>query len=118
MANFRSHALLRLTRPFSAAAEATYKNAKIVADRARRLSPEQYISRSDVDNAEAAERTAAASVEQARAAMQSARINLNYANVTAPISGLAGQQRVTEGALVGSGSSTLLQPLIKLIRCT
>ncbi|ALQ95276.1 efflux RND transporter periplasmic adaptor subunit [Xylella fastidiosa] len=91
-----------------AAAEATYKNAKIVADRARRLSPEQYISRSDVDNAEAAERTAAASVEQARAAMQNARINLNYANVTAPISGLAGQQRVTEGALVGSGSSTLL----------
>ncbi|AXI83353.1 efflux RND transporter periplasmic adaptor subunit [Xylella taiwanensis] len=90
------------------AAEATYKNAKIVADRARRLSPEQYVSRSDVDNAEATERTAAASVQQARAAVESARINLSYANVTAPISGRAGQQQVTEGALVGSGSSTLL----------
>ncbi|HHW4679612.1 MAG TPA: efflux RND transporter periplasmic adaptor subunit [Xylella sp.] len=90
------------------AAEATYQNAKMVADRARRLSPEQYVARSDLDNAEAAERTAAANVQQARAAMQSANINLSYANVTAPISGRAGQQQVTEGALVGAGSSTLL----------
>ena len=37
-----------------------------------------------------------------------ARINLGYANVTAPISGRAGQQQVTEGALVGQGDATLL----------
>jgi hypothetical protein len=37
-----------------------------------------------------------------------ARINLGYANVTAPISGRAGQQQVTEGALVGQSEATLL----------
>ena len=40
--------------------------------------------------------------------MALARINLSYASVTAPISGRAGQQQVTEGALVGQGEATLL----------
>ncbi len=91
-----------------ASAEATYANAKVAADRARRLAPQEYVSRSDLDSAEATERTSAASVQQARAAVQTARINLGYASVTAPISGRAGKQQVTEGALVGSSDVTLL----------
>jgi membrane fusion protein (multidrug efflux system) len=47
-------------------------------------------------------------VQAARANVQSARINLGYASVRSPISGRAGQQQVTEGALVGNGSATLL----------
>jgi membrane fusion protein, multidrug efflux system len=47
-------------------------------------------------------------VQAAQANVQSARINLGYADVTAPIDGRAGQQQVTEGALVGSGEATLL----------
>src|SRR5207237_1081112 len=65
-------------------------------------------SRSDLDNAQAAERSTAASVQQAKASVASARINLSYATVTAPIAGRAGQQGVTEGALVGQGTPTLL----------
>jgi membrane fusion protein (multidrug efflux system) len=91
-----------------AQAEATYTNAKVTAERSRNLAPKGYVSKADLDNALAAERTAAAAVQAAKANVQSARINLGYANVTSPIAGRAGQQQVTEGALVGSGSATLL----------
>jgi membrane fusion protein (multidrug efflux system) len=47
-------------------------------------------------------------VQQAKAGVGTARINLSYATVTAPIAGRAGQQGVTEGALVGQGTATLL----------
>lgn len=91
-----------------AQAQATHVNAKAAADRARTLLPQKFISKADYDNALAAERTAAASVQSARAAVQSAQINLGYANVRAPIAGRAGKQQVTEGALVGQGTATLL----------
>jgi len=91
-----------------AQAEATYANAKIAADRARQLAPQNFVSRSDLDNAEAAERSAAAAVQAARAGVTGSRINLDYATVRAPISGYAGKQQVTEGALVGEGTATLL----------
>lgn len=89
-------------------ARAAAANAKAAANRARELIEKNYVSRSDFDNAEANERTTAAQVQQAQAAVQGARINLGYATVRAPIAGRAGQQRVTEGALVGQGSATLL----------
>lgn len=91
-----------------ASAQATYTNAHVAAERARSLAPQKFVSRSDLDNAEAQERSAAAAVQQARASVTTARINLGYASVTAPISGRAGKQQVTEGALVGEGSATLL----------
>jgi membrane fusion protein, multidrug efflux system len=91
-----------------AQAEATAANAHITAQRSRELLPSGLVSRSDLDNAEAAERSTAAAVGQAKAAVGTARINLGYATVTAPIAGRAGQQAVTEGALVGQGAPTLL----------
>jgi membrane fusion protein (multidrug efflux system) len=91
-----------------AQAQATYTNNHIAAKRARELSPKGFVSKSDVDNAEAAERTAAAAVKQAQANVESAKINLGYASVRAPIAGRAGKQQVTEGALVGQGEATLL----------
>ena len=66
------------------------------------------MSRKELDDAEALERSTAAQVSAARAQVETARINLGYANVTAPISGRAGQMRVLEGALVGQGEATLL----------
>ena len=91
-----------------AQAQATYTNSKVTAQRLLDLAPKGYVAKADVDNALASERTAAAAVQQARANVQSARINLGYASVTSPIAGRAGQQQVTEGALVGQGSATLL----------
>ncbi|WP_312369305.1 efflux RND transporter periplasmic adaptor subunit [Stenotrophomonas sp.] len=91
-----------------ASARASYANARATANRARSLAPQNYVSKSDLDNAEATERSAAAAVQQAQAAVATARINLGYARVTAPIAGQAGKQQVTEGALVGQGDVTLL----------
>jgi len=91
-----------------AQAQANDANAHAAAARARTLAPGKFISQSDLDNALAAERSAAASVQAAKAALQTAHINLGYATVRAPISGRAGKQQVTEGALVGEGTPTLL----------
>ncbi len=91
-----------------AQAQASYTNAKVAADRARQLAPTNFISKSDLDNALAAERSAAAAVQAGKASVDSARINLGYASVVSPIDGRAGKQQVTEGALVGQGDATLL----------
>lgn len=91
-----------------AQAQANAANSRSAADRARQLAPSQFISRSDLDNALAAERSGSASVQAAEASVQTARINLGYATVRAPIAGRAGRQQVTEGALVGQGEATLL----------
>lgn len=91
-----------------ASAQATYANARVAAQRTRQLIAQKFVSRSDLDNAEAAERSAAAAVQSAKAGVTSSRINLDYTSVRAPISGRAGKQQVTEGALVGQGDVTLL----------
>jgi len=91
-----------------ATAQANYANAHAAAERARTLAPSKFISQADLDNALAAERSAAAALQSGKAAVESARINLGYATVRAPISGRAGKQQVTEGALVGQGDATLL----------
>ena len=91
-----------------ARAEAEATNAKVIADRARKLIVQKLVAQADLDNAEANERTTAAQMKQAQADVQSARIRLGYALVRAPIAGRAAQQRVTEGALVGQDEATLL----------
>lgn len=91
-----------------AQAQATYTNDKVTARRVHELAPKGYVSKANVDSADAAERTSAAAVQAARANVQTAKINLDYASVTSPIDGRAGQQQVTEGALVGNGEATLL----------
>lgn len=97
-----------------AQAEAQATNAHVTAQRNRDLIPSGLVSRSDLDNAQATERSTAASVQQAKANVEAARINLGYASVRSPIAGRASQQRVTEGALVGQGEATLLTTVEQL----
>jgi membrane fusion protein, multidrug efflux system len=89
-------------------AEASATNAKVAANRNRELAKQNLVSRMQLDDAEALERSTAAQVSAARAQVQTARINLGYATITAPIAGRASQLRVLEGALVGQGEATLL----------
>jgi len=89
-------------------AQAAATNAKVTATRNRELAKQSLVSRKDLDDSEALERSSAAAVSAATAQVQTARINLSYANVIAPISGRASQLRVLEGALVGQGEATLL----------
>lgn len=91
-----------------AKAEALLAQASATVERYRPLVSERAVSQQDFVNAEATERSARADVALARAAVQTARINREYANVTAPISGRIGRALVTEGALVGQGEATPL----------
>jgi membrane fusion protein, multidrug efflux system len=97
-----------------AQARATAANAHATAQRDRDLIASHLVSEQQLDTDEAAERSSAAAVKQAEANVESARINLGYTNVTSPISGIAGEQQVTEGALVGQGTPTLLTTVDQL----
>jgi membrane fusion protein, multidrug efflux system len=72
------------------------------------LIAENAISQQEYANAVAAQKAAEADVAVGKAAVQTASINVNYARVTAPISGRIGRALVTEGALVGQGDATQL----------
>jgi len=91
-----------------ARAQANLSQATAQAERYKPLMEANAISKQDYVNAVAAQKTAEADVAAARAALQTAQINLGYAAVTAPISGRIGRALVTEGALVGTGEATQL----------
>src|SRR5690606_25225786 len=94
-------AALGTARAALAQAEANHANARANAERARRLAPQNYVSAADLDNALAAERSAAAAVE-------AARLTLGSATVRPPCAVRPGRERVTEGALAGQREATLL----------
>jgi membrane fusion protein, multidrug efflux system len=91
-----------------ARAQANLGQATALAERYKPLVEANAISKQDYANAVAAQKQAEADVAVGRAAVQTARINLDYASVTAPISGRIGRALVTEGALVGQGEATQL----------
>jgi membrane fusion protein (multidrug efflux system) len=91
-----------------ARAEANAVQAKALADRYKPLVEANAVSKQEYANAVAAQKSAEADVAVGRASLQTAKINLGYATVTAPISGRIGRALVTEGALVGQGDSTQL----------
>ena len=83
-----------------ASAEAQALTAGLLAKRYEALIGSQVISQQDYDNAVSALRRASADVDVAKAALESAHINLDYTRITAPISGRIGRSMVTEGALL------------------
>ena len=101
-------ATLQSAQASLARAEANLANTKAVADRYKPLVAENAISQQEFTTAVAAQKSAEADVAAARAAVRTAGINLNYASVTAPISGRIGRALETEGALVGQGEATAL----------
>ena len=101
-------ATLQSARAGQARAEANLAQASALAARYKPLVAENAISQQEFANAEAAQKAAEADVAVARAAVQTAGINLGYANVTAPIGGRIGRALVTEGALVGQNETTPL----------
>ena len=91
-----------------ARSEANLTQAAALATRYAPLVAANAVSQQEYASAVAAHKQAQADVAVSKAALQTARINLNYANVTAPISGRIGRALVTEGALVGQGEATPL----------
>ena len=101
-------AVLASTQASLAKAEANLTSAQAQAERYKPLAAAHAISDQDLIVAVAAQKLAEADVAAAKAAIQSAQINVGYATVTTPISGRIGRALVTEGALVGQGEATQL----------
>ena len=90
------------------AAKAQYDNAKLEEERLRPLAEIKAVSRQEYDDAFAAKQTAEAQLESARAAQQGASIDLGYASIRSPLSGIAGFTEAQIGDLVGPGARSLL----------
>jgi len=95
-------------------AQATEVAAQLAAKRSADLLKIDAVSVQDNENAIAAAKQAEADVAAARAALDSARVNLAYAHITAPISGRIGRSSVTQGALVTADQATALATIQQL----
>ena len=91
-----------------ARAEANVMQTRAQAERYKPLAEANAISQQEYIAAQAAFKQAEADVASAKAAMQTAQINVGYAAVASPIAGRIGRALVTEGALVGQGEATQL----------
>lgn len=81
-------------------AEANLPAVRSKEERYREALSDNAVSRQDYDDAAAALKQAEADVQLWKATVETARINLGYTRITAPISGRTGRSNVTEGALV------------------
>jgi membrane fusion protein (multidrug efflux system) len=91
-----------------ARARATLKSAALLTQRYKPLAEAHAVSQQNYDNAIAAESQAEADIASAKAAVDTARINLAYTRMFSPISGRTGRSSVTEGALVDANQSKAL----------
>jgi len=91
-----------------AKAEANLAQAGAQADRDKPLFDAKAISQQEYQLAVAAAKQAQADVAAARAQVTSAKLSVDYAHVTAPISGRIGRALVTEGALASAAEATQL----------
>jgi len=84
--------------------------------RAERLLKSSTISEEEADSRNKAKREAEAALESAGAALKSAKLNVEYTRIAAPISGRIGRKLITEGNLVNGnqGQSTLLTTIVSL----
>jgi membrane fusion protein (multidrug efflux system) len=95
-------------------AQATREAAEAKAARYKPLADIEAVSKQDYTDARSAANQATAQVAQAKAALDTARINLRFTKVPAPISGKIGRSLVTVGALVTTGQADALTSIQRL----
>ncbi|HFF2653051.1 TPA: multidrug efflux RND transporter periplasmic adaptor subunit AdeD [Acinetobacter nosocomialis] len=97
-----------------ALAKATMNSTRLQAERYKELIKVNGISQQELDNALSAYEQAKATVAVNEAVLKTARTNLRYTQVTAPISGRIGRSSITRGALVTSAQTDPLATIQKL----
>src|SRR5882672_3008504 len=95
-------------------AQAELTTARLLEERYRPLVEANAVSRQTYDNAVASALQAEADVASGKASVETARINLDYTKVFAPISGRTSRSSVTEGALVTASQTTVLVTVTQL----
>ncbi len=109
-------ATLESANAMVAKADAMVASAKTLNERYAKLVESNAVSKQEYDNAVAQLKAAQADVAAARAAQKTARINLDYTRVVAPIAGRIGRAEVTEGAYVQQGTATMMATVQQLDR--
>jgi membrane fusion protein (multidrug efflux system) len=99
-----------------ARADANARTASLKEERYKQLLAVKAISKQDYDDAFANQRTFEADVLSGKAAVETARINLDYTKVTSPVAGRIGISQVTEGAYVQASNATLLATVQQIDR--
>jgi membrane fusion protein (multidrug efflux system) len=97
-----------------AKAQANQNTTRLKAERYAELIAIKAVSQQDADDAAAALLQANAEVASARAALRTARIDLDYTRVTSPIDGRIGKSTVTPGALVTANQTNALATVQQL----
>lgn len=97
-----------------ALAKATVNSARLQAERYKELIKVNGVSQQELDNAQSAYEQAKATVAVNEAVLKTARTNLRYTQVSAPISGRIGRSSITRGALVTSAQTDPLATIQKL----
>ncbi|GES41473.1 membrane fusion protein (multidrug efflux system) [Rhizobium sp. ERR 922] len=95
-------------------AEGAVPNAQAKLDRYAGLSAQSAVSQQNFDDAKSTLVQAQADVASAKAALETARINLDYTKIRAPISGRVDASTVTVGALVTAEQTTALTTIRQL----
>ena len=95
-------------------AEANVTPARLKAERFRELLAIKAVSKQEYDDAQAAFKQAEADLAVNRAAVKTARINLEYTKVRSPISGRIGKSAFTPGALVTANQAQALTSVRQL----
>lgn len=95
-------------------AEANLISREAQFKRFQNLVKEKAVSQQLFEDAEAAYLQAKAEVAVSKAALRTAQIDLDYTQVTAPISGRIGKSNVTEGALVSAQQANVLTTIYQL----
>jgi multidrug efflux system membrane fusion protein len=85
------------------AAQARVSYSRSEFERAKRLLDEHAIAQREYDERANAQREADANLRAAQAALQSARLNLGYTQVRAPVAGRVGKLEITVGNLIAAG---------------
>jgi membrane fusion protein, multidrug efflux system len=97
-----------------AKSEANVSTLRQKAERYKELVAINAVSRQEYDDATAAFKQAEADIEAAKAAVETARINLAYTKIVAPISGRISRSTVTPGALVTANQASALATIQQL----
>jgi membrane fusion protein (multidrug efflux system) len=78
--------------------------ARASFNRIKPLADQNAASKSDLDNATGAVKSAEAALQQAKANLDKAILDLGYTTITSPVAGLAGQSKIREGVYIAAGS--------------
>jgi membrane fusion protein (multidrug efflux system) len=88
--------------------EANLSAIRLKAERLKELLVDKAVSQQDYDDAAAALKQTQADIQYWQATVETARINLKYTSITAPITGRIGRSNFTQGALVAAQQPTAL----------